>query len=206
VEPHFPPEPALGSERPIIQSTAPPETDISRPEPPTTAEQPTQTPTDLAEFSQFYRMKAGKLVAFLRWQGAPLPDATDCVQEALTRCFERWETIADPHAWCRRVASRLYSRRVATIEDPVDDLEAVSPSVLLRLDAKIDEFENRHVILQMIRKLPLRQRQVLAWTFDGAPDAEIADVLQISLDAVKATRHKARIALSRIAKDEGDER
>jgi RNA polymerase sigma factor (sigma-70 family) len=197
VEQHIPQEPALNSERPIVQSA----------DPPLAASEPlASTPADLAEFSRFYRMKASGLVAFLRWQGASLPDAMDCAQEALARCFQRWETITDPHAWCRRVASRIYIRRVAAVEEPVDDLELVHSSVLQRADANLDEFENRHVILQMIEQLPLRQRQVLAWTYDGAPDVEIADELRISLDAVRATRRKARITLSRVAKNEGGTR
>jgi RNA polymerase sigma factor (sigma-70 family) len=127
----------------------------------------------------------------------------DCAQEALTLCFQHWKTIRSPHAWCRLVASRMYIRRIAAIEDPVDDVDLAGPPLLQRADARLDEFENRHAILQMIEHLPLRQRQVLAWTYDGAPDAEIAEALQISPDAVRQTRRKARITLSCLANDGG---
>jgi hypothetical protein len=42
-------------------------------------------PPDLAardtEFAAFYRGYVPRLVAFLRWQGVPLPEAVDLVQE-----------------------------------------------------------------------------------------------------------------------------
>jgi RNA polymerase sigma-70 factor (ECF subfamily) len=50
----------------------------------------------------------------------------------------------------------------------------------------------------MIEQLPPRQRQVLAWTYDGATPTEIAEALQISPDAVRANLHKARAAMRRI--------
>ena len=148
-----------------------------------------------AEFAAFYRRSAARLVTFLRWHGAPLADATELAQETLTRCFQRWDSITHPDAWCRMVAARLYIRRVAEVEDPVDDVEATLPSPLLRAAADIEEFENLHTVLRLIDDLPPRQRQILAWTYDGASDAEIAAVLYMSREAVRSSRRKARAAL-----------
>jgi RNA polymerase sigma factor (sigma-70 family) len=165
--------------------------------------QPTPELTDHAakvvEFTAFYRQSVPKLVAFLRWHGAPLPDAADCAQEALTLAFQNWSTIDSPRAWCRLVASRLYARRVATIqEDAVDDLARAGGSPLLAPDTALDEFEQRHTILALLGQLPPRQRQVMAWTYDGATPTDIAEALQISPDTVRSNLYKARTTLREI--------
>lgn len=148
----------------------------------------------LAGFVAFYRQAVPRLVAFLRWQGASFPDAAECVQEALTQALPRWGTIRCPHAWCRRVASRLYARRVASLEEPVEDVEAVgSPLLAPRTD--LAAAEQRHSVLRVLDRLPSRQRQVMAWTYDGATPSEIATELQITPDAVRSNLKKARATL-----------
>lgn len=149
-----------------------------------------------SEFTAFYRDTAPRLVAFLRWQGAPLPDAADCAQEALAQAFRRWSTLRHPHAWCRLVASRLYARHLATVHEyPAEDLDRAAGAPLLAPDTGVDELEQRHTVLALLDHLPPRQRQVMAWTYDGATPAEIAAALQISPDAVRSNLHKARTSL-----------
>jgi RNA polymerase sigma factor (sigma-70 family) len=149
----------------------------------------------VVEFTTFYKATLPRLVAFLRWQGAPLPDAADCAQEALTACFQQWSTIEWPYPWCRTTASRGYARYLATIrEHSVDDPNTVGfPHLLLTTD--IDALEHRHTVLAILDRLPLRQRQVLAWTYDGATTTEIAETLQISPDAVRSNLRHARTTL-----------
>jgi RNA polymerase sigma-70 factor (ECF subfamily) len=50
----------------------------------------------------------------------------------------------------------------------------------------------KQYVLNVLRALPLRQRQVLALTFDDWTDAEIADLLKIEEAAVRSNRKKAR--------------
>src|SRR5690242_17419902 len=71
---------------------------------------------DVAEFTAFYRAFMPRLVAFLRYQGAPLPDAADLAQEAMTAAFAQWPAIVTPQAWVKRVASRMWGRRLASVE------------------------------------------------------------------------------------------
>lgn len=149
----------------------------------------------MAEFTTFYKATLPRLVAFLRWQGAPLPDAADCAQEALAACFQQWSTIQWPYPWCRTTASRGYARHLAAVrEHPVDDLNTVG-FPLLTPATDIDALEHRHTVLAVLERLPLRQRQVLAWTYDGATTTEIAETLHISPDAVRANLYHARTTL-----------
>ena len=110
--------------------------------------------------------------------------------------YGHWTTIRVPLAWARRVASRALARRIArVVEDPVDDLPHASP--LLPEQSGLSNWEQRHDSLRLLALLPLRQRQVMAWTLDGYTPAEIAEELQISPGAVRANLHKARRSLTR---------
>lgn len=122
------------------QSIAPPSPDANYRVPVTTE----PSADVVAEFTTFYKTALPQLVAFLRWQGAPLPEAADCAQEALAACFQQWTTIEQPYAWCRTTASRRYARYLATIrEHPVDDLNTVGyPLLTPAID--IDALEHRH--------------------------------------------------------------
>ncbi|MFG2074585.1 sigma-70 family RNA polymerase sigma factor, partial [Nonomuraea maritima] len=52
-------------------------------------------------------------------------------------------------------------------------------------------------LLQILTSLPIRQRQILAWTFAGYTPSEIADQLQMTPEAVRSSLKKARRAASR---------
>jgi RNA polymerase sigma-70 factor (ECF subfamily) len=58
-------------------------------------------------------------------------------------------------------------------------------------------------VLQVLRLLPYRQRQVMAWTYDGYTPAEIATFLNLDAGAVRASLHKARETLKRQLIGEG---
>jgi RNA polymerase sigma-70 factor (ECF subfamily) len=156
----------------------------------------------VAEFSQFYTQAVPRLVVFLRWQGAQFPDARDCTQEAMILAFQNWSSLESPYAWCRLVSARIYARRLASVREvPVDNLSSVGAA--LGADHVFDAIEQRHAVLRLLDRLPSRQRQIMAWTYDGARPSEIAEALQISSDAVRSTLHKARAAL-RSYLEEGD--
>lgn len=145
-------------------------------------------------FATFYKTFTPTLVAFLRWQGVPLRDAADLAQETMTQAYRNWLKIRHPKAWVRRVASRLWARRLAeSIEDSVAD---VPEPILLREVTDVTEWEQRHDVLQILDQLPSRQRQVLAWSLDGYTPSEIAEELRMTPEAVRASLYKARRALA----------
>jgi RNA polymerase sigma factor (sigma-70 family) len=159
----------------------------------------------VAKFTDFYKSAVPRLVTFLAWHGAPLPDACDCVQDTMIAAFQQWPTLRDPYAWCRTVASRRYARHLATVhEEPTGDLEPASGHSL-GADHELRAVEERHAVLRALARLPLRQRQVMAWTFDGATPTEIADNLAIKPAAVRSNLYKARSALRRYLDETGGE-
>jgi RNA polymerase sigma-70 factor (ECF subfamily) len=167
------------------------------PKPATEVAHPQARPTQPAvDFNAFYQEFVPTLVAFLLWQGAGLHDAADIAQDTMTRAYQYWERIEHPYAWARTVASRAYARRIASIEEehPVDEVPETSP---LLSDIDVAAFAERHVVLRVLALLPPRQRQVMAWTYDGYKPAEIAEELKIRPEAVRSNLRKARRALAR---------
>ncbi|MGH3824672.1 MAG: sigma-70 family RNA polymerase sigma factor [Pseudonocardiaceae bacterium] len=120
----------------------------------------------------------------------------------MTRAYVRWSTILNPHAWCRLVASRLYADRLASLEEPAADIDTAG-SPLLAANTDWDAFEQRHEILRLLEPLPLRQRQVMAWTYDGCTPAEIAEALKVTPEAVRSSLKKARAHLKMFLEAEG---
>ena len=159
---------------------------------------------DVQGFSDFYRQFVPSLVAFLVWQGARLPEAADIAQETMIQAYRHWSTIDHPRAWARRVASRMLTRRVATIEEPVDQVG--ERTALLPASIDVTAWEQRHDVLHALVHLPLRQRQVMAWTLDGYRPSEIAAELRITPEAVRSNLKKARRALVAYLAESGETR
>jgi RNA polymerase sigma factor (sigma-70 family) len=164
------------------------------------------TAADHADFAAFYRSAYPRLMAFLLYLGASPADAGEVAQDTMTLAFQNWPAIRNPNAWSRTVAGRGLVRRVAAVapEDPAAEPPEPVPS-LAGVPDQVLEWEQRHDILRLVRGLPPRQRQVMAWTLDGYTPAEIADALGLSPEAVRQNLHRARTALAtRLAARRGE--
>lgn len=148
---------------------------------------------DVAAFAAFYQAHASGLVRFLVWMGARLPDAADLAQDTMIEAFDRWQTIEHPRAWIRRVASRKYVRRLASAEEPVDRVDG---RPLLPAGCDLADWEQHREIRRLLALLPPRQRQVMAWTYDGYKPREIAAELGINAEAVRSNLRLARQKLA----------
>src|SRR5262249_50643878 len=156
---------------------------------------PPTTVGDHAEFEAFYRAELGRLVAFLLYHGASLAEGADVAQDAMAQAFRNWHRIESPRAWVRKVAGRAFVRRLAAVEEtPTEDVP--EPTPLLQSPSPTEEWEQRHEILRLLRSLPARQRQVMAWTFDGYTPTEIAEILGMEPAAVRQNLHRAPTRLA----------
>ena len=163
---------------------------------------PAQRAEDLAveskardlEFTLFYHEQMPRLVAFLSVHGARAGVAADVAQEAMTEAYRQWDSIDRPRAWVRTVASRIWWRLTQQdrTESPSEQLDDQATAVSA---AEPEEIENRHVFLAILRSLPLGQRQVMAWTYDGYQPTEIAALLRIEPATVRSRLRDARAAL-----------
>jgi RNA polymerase sigma factor (sigma-70 family) len=143
------------------------------------------------EFGRFYREHFSRLVAYLVYQGAAVHLAADLAQDAMAAAWRRWAEVTMPRAYVYKVAGRAYTRRA--LEEP--ELlagEVPEPSAALPRPGEAEAWLQQQQVLRVLRALPPRQRQVLALTVDGWAPAEIADMLGIEPDAVRASLMKAR--------------
>lgn len=156
---------------------------------------PTGGCSDEAAFCAFYRTGVPRLVAFLLWSGASLSDATDLVQDAMCRVYERWDDVEFPLAWCRTVVHHDWVHRTTRRrEEPVAELPAPSP--LLRTVEGAEDWVQQQEVLRLLARLPERQRQVIACAVDGLTPSQTAELLGLQHDAVRANLYKARRALA----------
>ncbi|MEW2553666.1 RNA polymerase sigma factor [Streptomyces zhihengii] len=151
-------------------------------------------------FSAFYRTTVRSLVGFLANQGAGMHVAADIAQDTMLSAYERWDTIDQPRAWVHTVASRKLVRSIASCEEqPVEQVP--EPTSLLANPDAIVTWEARHDLLPLLRSLPPRQRQVLAWALSGFTPGDIAEQLGMSDEAVRASLYKARRAVAAAIKE-----
>lgn len=142
-------------------------------------------------FSEFYRAEFSKVVAFMVMSGAGDADARDAAQEAFVAALRCWKTIASPGAWVRKTAWRAHLKRQLRVAGEVERAARADWAPRPDFD-RLDIPEEEKRVLRLIAKLPPRQRQVMAWHFDGYSDDEIARFTGLRNDAVAASRYQAR--------------
>ena len=144
-----------------------------------------------AGFAEFYNAEYLRVVLFLRKQGASWEDAWDAMQTAFLKAMRRWSEIDSPRAWVRATASRAYGRAQYRV---VEDRDRASRSDWVMPDwfdpTAIPEEENR--VIEAITSLPFRQRQVMAWHYDGYTNQEIAQILGITPEDVASNLYQGR--------------
>lgn len=144
------------------------------------------------EFAGFYRSHFTRLVAYLVYQGAAAHLAADIAQDAMATVYVRWPEISSPRAYAWTVAYRAFIRQALedAPETPVG--EVPEPASVLPRPGEAEAWLQSQQVIEVLRALPPRQRQVLALTIDGWAPAEIAELLSIDPAAVRSSLKKAR--------------
>jgi RNA polymerase sigma factor (sigma-70 family) len=153
------------------------------------------------EFAACYRSEMAALVRHVMFHGASEQEAHDAAQSAFEQAYRVWETIRSPRAWLRTVAVRAHLRSAVRQETPAESL----PDRVGELSAMVgaESREQERAVLAALAALPLKQRQVMAWTFDGFAPAEIAVALDTDPAAVRQNLAKARRNLKQLLGIEG---
>lgn len=148
---------------------------------------------------EFYHEHVTKLVSFVVKLGATVQDAEDIVHGVLLKLLNRWDSIENPAAWARTVATHAYmrsavrSREVVTAE-PIPE-STVAPT-LFTPEFRAEVAEEFAEVTATLDVLPEQQRLVLAWRMEGSyTDREIAQVLRTTPKAVAAAAKRARRTL-----------
>jgi RNA polymerase sigma-70 factor (ECF subfamily) len=155
------------------------------------------------DFSEFYREQMPRLIGFLMTLGADPHRAADVAQESMAATWKHWSRIATPHAYVRTVASHAWGRALAKtsyVEVGLDEFGDDPSGQDGPLDFTIRREEHR-TVLARLRALPLRQRQIMAWTYDGYRPAAIANILRLDSTTVRSNLYQARKALKRLERE-----
>jgi RNA polymerase sigma-70 factor (sigma-E family) len=155
---------------------------------------------DLA-FREYVTSRNGSLLRMALLLTRNRADAEDLVQAALAKTFQAWDRIREPGAvdgYVRRAIVNTHIswwRRRRVEEYPTDEI----PDQPV-LDHAGDS-ELRDALRRAIERLPRRMRAaVVLRYYEDMSEAEIADVLGVSLGTVKSTVSRA-VAKLRIDAD-----
>jgi RNA polymerase sigma-70 factor (ECF subfamily) len=161
-------------------------------------------PDHVEAYSRFYRVYIKRLTTYLVYQGASVHLAAELAQETMTKAYLKWPTITWPRPWAYTVAYKAFIRHATrVVERPVEEVPEPTP-VLPRPD-EAEAWVQEQVIVEVLRALPPRQRQVLALTLDGWKPAQIAEMLRIDDAAVRSSLLKARRAAAEYLKSREEE-
>jgi RNA polymerase sigma-70 factor (ECF subfamily) len=150
------------------------------------------------DFSELYRRYAPDVYRFALYLTGQSSEAEDITAETFARVWTSPEPlrIATVKAYLFTIARNLYrhgrriqSRHVALDEQLLDP--SLSPPAVL---AHQQQFQS---MLAGLQQLPeLSRAALLMYAVDGMPYEQIAQVLKLSLPAVKVKIHRARLALA----------
>jgi RNA polymerase sigma factor (sigma-70 family) len=156
------------------------------------------------DFEAFYRANRSVLVRFVRLAGATEDEADDAVQTAFAALLGVSYPIRDPLGWLCRTAlndfrcsnPRVSSRRRKVTESPIPPREIPEPGTFVPSAAEVAALaEENHVVLCELALLPGKQRQVMVAHYEGLSHEQIADLLEMGIDAVRQNLSRARRTL-----------
>ncbi|MGC4959783.1 RNA polymerase sigma factor [Actinomadura citrea] len=145
-------------------------------------------------FDDYYRSDLTTLTRFLLHLGASIEDAQDVAQEAMMAVLNSWRYVDDPQAYARAAAKTIFMRRIGKAKRDQDAAKRAwtpeqhrSPFVSFAAEAES--------VMQMLRTLPLEQREVMAWTIDGYSPRQIAQATNQNPATVRSHLRHARASL-----------
>jgi RNA polymerase sigma factor (sigma-70 family) len=143
-------------------------------------------------FSNFYKAELPRVLRFLYRQGASWDESWDAAQTAFLEAMPRWAMIASPRAWIRTTAWRAH---IAQRKRSDEDLRRAASTIEWLPRPQFSDLgiaDEDKIVLEAIASLPPRQRQVMAWHYDGYSHSEIAEILGLKVQNVAANLYQAR--------------
>ena len=168
---------------------------------------------DELAFEQVVRSYGGRLLAVARRIVGSEEDARDVVQDAFLNAFrslDRFEGNAKLSTWLHRIVVNAALMKLRTRKrKPEQSIETLLPSFLddghheerfkswdEAVDKLMERAENRELVRKQIDALPEGYRTVLVLRdIEGLDTEETANVLGLSVNAMKIRLHRARQAL-----------
>jgi len=145
-----------------------------------------------------------------------IDEAEDITQEVFQKvsfALEDFKGESTLSTWIYRIATNTALDRLRssafkhssdqnTLEESIEDKNVWAGHSKTPLDQKLIRKEMSECVWEYIEKLPPDYRTVIVLSqFEGFKNREIADILQVSLDAVKIRLHRARASLKNLLDD-----
>jgi len=163
---------------------------------------------DKAAFGELFTRYEGRIFGYLYRMVGDRAWAEDLAQEAFIRAHQHLNRLGPPYdfkSWIYRIAANLaidglrrhrpeaplpdWDAGEATGPEPADERGGTDP------EQEVRRAEVRQAVWRTLHNLPEGYRQILLLReLEGLSYQEIADILGISLDNVKVTLHRARLA------------
>ena len=150
--------------------------------------------TEPATFEGFFEEQKERLLRILSVITGSRAEAEDLAQEAFTRVFERWETVAameDPAGYLHRTAMNLFRNQYRRARVALSRAVGIGPE-----QDVFKPVEDRDAAARALGGLTPRQRAALVLTEAlGYSGEEAGRLLGIKASTVWALTHQARAAL-----------
>ncbi len=160
---------------------------------------------DAQGFDEFYRATSVRMVRYGYALMGDLADAQDVVQEAYTRAWRQWPTVAGhptPEGWVRLTVSRLATDRWRRLRSWRAALSRAGPP-----PDESPPSENTVLLTTALRQLPPDQRQAVAlhYLFDLSVD-DIARESGVPAGTVKSWLYRGRARLAELLAEAASDR
>jgi RNA polymerase sigma-70 factor (ECF subfamily) len=152
---------------------------------------------DSAEFDEFYRATARRLVQYAYAMCGDLEGAQDLAQEAYVRAWQQWRRVRGyehPESWLRLVVTRLSTDRWRRLGVHRRAMSAMRPP-----EHTSPPSESSVLLTVALRGIPAAQRRalVLHYLMD-LPIADIATETGLPIGTVKAQLSRGRTRLAQV--------
>lgn len=159
---------------------------------------------DQGEIEAYVEGAMPRLVGLAYAMTGSKPDAEDLVQDTLATVITKWSRVSGAEnvdAYVRRtMVNTLISKKRRKWTTEVVSHEVVTADRTQPVGAGVaQQVTDRDAVLGLLRQLPDRQRAVMALRFyEDLPDAQIAQALDCSEQAVRSAAHNAMKTLRRL--------
>jgi RNA polymerase sigma factor (sigma-70 family) len=155
-----------------------------------------------AGFEDFYRRHYRSLMKLIMAAGATLDEAYEAVDQTMEELLRRWHKINFPWAYARKaVVSNFLKRRKRDRECLTHMIKGGHVCPESDDCREMNVWEDEEWIAQLLAKLPPTQREVIRCLVDGRTQAEIAELLGKTPEAIRKNLQLARERLRPLVQD-----
>lgn len=154
-----------------------------------------------------------RLLRYFQRRGRTIEEARDLTQETFLKIYRSIGSLRGDSAfggWVWTIARNVLLKRVARVparEESSEDLPAALEPVADEPDpvAVIGRQEHWALVLRAMARLPARQRQCMVLrVVKGLTYDQVASVMSISINSVKAHLHQGRARLKKLLAEAGN--